>query len=118
MKINYPHVLNRICAPLAIRQREFQSILGFLGPRMGVDFHVAVPVETDQASAERSQNFGEIPENIAVVEVTGPLVRKASGMDAWCGMASYEQIERDFMRAMEDPRKKGFSWSSTRPAAR
>lgn len=104
MKINYPHLLNRVCnAPLAIEQRHLQPLLGFLGTRVGID--LKMPIEAAAQAEQTAQNFGDIPENIGVVDVSGPLVRRASGLDALCGMTSYERIENDFMDAVTDPSK-------------
>lgn len=103
--VNYPHLLSRVCnAPLAIEHRRLQPLLAFLGPRIGVDFHV--PMEALSGESQKpARNFTKIPENIGVVDVAGPLVRRASGLDALCGMTSYEQIENDFMESITDPSK-------------
>ncbi len=105
MKHNYFHLLNRICsAPLAIESRHLAPILGYLGTRMGIDFVIPIEAAAGAAQQER-ETFPNIPGNIGVVDVSGPLVRRATGMDALCGMSSYEQIEHDYIEALNDQSK-------------
>lgn len=103
-KPNYLHLLNRVCsAPLAIEPRNLAPILDYLGVRMGVE--MAFPAEMEAIAQQGKESFPTIPENFAIVDVSGPLVRKATGMEALCGLSSYEQIEREYVEAMDDTSK-------------
>jgi signal peptide peptidase SppA len=61
------------------------------------------PDEMDDAA--RSQKpYLVTPEGVAILGVSGTLVKKASWLDAASGMQSYESIRADFQDAVRDPR--------------
>lgn len=93
--------------PLAIWPAKGDAILHVLGPHLGILDTPNVPqalldVEKDDRSALAMTDDG-----IAVIDISGTLVRKASGLKALSGLASYADVEADFQSAMEDPRCKG-----------
>lgn len=51
---------------------------------------------------ETSDGF-EAPSDIAVIDVIGPLVNRTYGIDALCGMQSYEQARSQLINAVNDP---------------
>src|SRR5262249_47825027 len=105
-----------------IEPRHLEPILSFLGSRMGTPFDLpnltftpltgsvanvlkGGSIEAAVEAESRQRNFPDVPRNIACNDVSWALVRKASGLDALCGICSYGQIEADFVAAIEDPSK-------------
>jgi len=121
MKANYlPHLAGRVFGvPLLIQPQKLSVILQAIGPRLGVlpcEFEIGVtqnpldggddPDELDDAA--RSQKpYLVTPEGVAVIGVSGTLVKKASWLDAASGLQSYESIRADFQDAVRDPRIQG-----------
>jgi capsid assembly protease len=102
--------------PLLIRPRKLYVILQAIGPRLGLtdgDVEViAARMPPDDGDPEDDDLFSAkpyqvTPEGIAVIGVSGTLVKKASWMDAWSGMQSYEMICAEFRDAVADPRIRG-----------
>ena len=54
------------------------------------------------------------PDGIAVIGVAGTLVKKASWMDAWSGLQSYQMTRAEFQDAIAGPASKEFCSTSTR----
>jgi signal peptide peptidase SppA len=130
MKANYlPHLAGRVFGvPLLIQPQKLSVILQAIGPRLGLpagEFEIeglGVPViarvaqnpldETDDPDemddAARSQKpYLVTPEGVAVIGVSGTLVKKASWLDSASGLQSYESIRADFQGAVGDPRIQG-----------
>jgi signal peptide peptidase SppA len=129
MKANYlPHLAGRVFGvPLLIQPQKLSVILQAIGPRLGLpDGDIEIdglglpvvarmtpmpddlddPDEMDDAA--RSQKpYLVTPEGIAVIGVSGTLVKKASWLDAASGMQSYDGIRSDFQDAVRDPRIQG-----------
>jgi capsid assembly protease len=102
--------------PLLIRPRKLYVILQAIGPRLGLsdaDVEViAARMPPDDDDAEDDDLFSAKPyqvtsDGIAVIGVSGTLVKKASWMDAWSGLQSYEMIRAEFRDAVADPRIRG-----------
>ncbi len=127
MKANYlPHLAGRVFGvPLLIQPQKLSVILQAIGPRLGLpagDIEIeglGVPVlarvapddlddpdDMDDA-ASRQKPYLVTPDGIAVLGVSGTLVKKASWLDAVSGMQSYESIRADFQDAVRDPRIQG-----------
>jgi signal peptide peptidase SppA len=130
MKANYlPHLAGRIFGvPLLIQPQKLSVILQAIGPRLGIppgEFEIeglGVPVvarvtqnpldegndpdEMDDA-ARVQKPYLVTPEGVAIIGVSGTLVKKASWLDAVSGMQSYESIRADFQDAVRDPRIQG-----------
>ncbi|MBI4910027.1 MAG: S49 family peptidase [Acidobacteria bacterium] len=124
MKANYlPHLAGRVFGvPLLIQPQKLSVILQAIGPRLGlrqaeieieglgapVVARMPVDEEDDPDEMARSQKpYLVTPEGIAVIAVSGTLVKKASWLDAASGMQSYESIRADFQDAVRDPRIQG-----------
>ena len=124
MKANYlPHLAGRVFGvPLLIQPQKLSVILQAIGPRLGlrqaeieieglgapVVARMLVDEEDDPDEMARSQKpYLVTPEGIAVIAVSGTLVKKASWLDAASGMQSYESIRADFQDAVHDPRIHG-----------
>ncbi|MEX2264645.1 MAG: S49 family peptidase [Bryobacteraceae bacterium] len=130
MKANYlPHLAGRVFGvPLLIQPQKLSVILQAIGPRLGLptgEFEIeglGVPVvarvtqnpldegddpdEMDDA-ARVQKPYLVTPEGVAIIGVSGTLVKKASWLDAVSGMQSYESIRADFQDAVRDPRIQG-----------
>ena len=124
MKANYlPHLAGRVFGvPLLIQPQKLSVILQAIGPRLGlrqaeieieglgapVVARMPVDEEDDPDEMARSQKpYLVTPEGIAVIGVSGTLVKKASWLDAASGLQSYESIRADFQDAVRDPRIQG-----------
>ena len=124
MKANYlPHLAGRVFGvPLLIQPQKLSVILQAVGPRLGlrqgeieieglgapVVARMPVDEEDDPDEMARSQKpYLVTPEGIAVIGVSGTLVKKASWLDAVSGMQSYESIRAAFQDAVGDPRIQG-----------
>ena len=111
--------------PLLIQPQKLSVILQAIGPRLGLppgEFEIeglGVPVVArvtqgpldeghdpdEMDDAARSQKpYLVTPEGVAIIGVSGTLVKKASWLDAASGMQSYESIRADFQDAVRDPR--------------
>src|ERR1035441_9467952 len=127
MKANYlPHLAGRVFGvPLLIQPQKLSVILQAIGPRLGLppgEFEIeglGVPVVSrvtqspldegddpdEMDDAARSQKpYLVTPEGVAILGISGTLVKKASWLDAASGMQSYESIRADFQDAVRDPR--------------
>jgi signal peptide peptidase SppA len=130
MKANYlPHLAGRVFGvPLLIQPQKLSVILQAIGPRLGIppgEFEIeglGVPVVArvtqspldegddpdEMDDAARSQKpYLVTPEGVAVIGVSGTLVKKASWLDSASGLQSYESIRADFQDAVRDPRIQG-----------
>ena len=101
-----PHIASRVFnTPLMIDQKKLSAILAVLAPRLGLE-----PPAVDAAllAEQRSRKPYAVTEaGIAVVEVSGSLVNRASGMDAQSGLTSYEQLGNEILEAATDPQVRG-----------
>ena len=57
------------------------------------------PDELDE-EARAAKPYEVTPDGIAIIGVSGTLVKKASWMDAWSGLQSYEMIRAEFQDAV------------------
>ena len=95
--------------PLAIDPRKGMAILYALGPRLGLTLPAATPeIRGDiqaaiQTGKQDRKPYDMTADGIAVIDVSDTLVRKASGLDAWSGLTSYEQLESEWCAAVNDP---------------
>lgn len=96
---NHPHLV------LASR---LDALAGVLLNRGGYD--LAIPEQpTPQAfavsdSAIRAEGGYWLDDGVAIVDVLGTLVHRASGLDAASGLTGYNQVGRRFERALNDPK--------------
>jgi capsid assembly protease len=130
MKANYlPHLAGRVFGiPLLIQPQKLSVILQAIGPRLGLpagEFEIeglGVPfvARVTQNPLDEGDNPDEMdddarvqkpylvtPEGVAIIGVSGTLVKKASWLDAVSGMQSYESIRADFQDAVRDPHIQG-----------
>ena len=102
--IRLPHLAARIFdTPLAIEPGKLDVILVAIGPRLeGFD-----PPAPQQGDNRQRKPYLVTPEGIAVIDVMGTLVHRASGMDALSGLTSYDQLADEILDAATDPAIKG-----------
>jgi signal peptide peptidase SppA len=100
-----PHLASRIFGtPLLIHPRKLDVILSVLGPRLGV----AISDDSQQlikhlAAQAPPANPTSLTSNIAVISVSGTLVRRAAAVDAASGLTSYSAISAQLAQAVRDP---------------
>jgi signal peptide peptidase SppA len=103
---NLSHLAARVFnTPLMIDQQKLTVVLSALAPRLGVE-----PPMVDAAllAEQRSRRSYAVTESgVAVIEVSGSLVNRASGMDAQSGLTSYEQLSNEVIEAATDPAARG-----------
>lgn len=94
-----PHLASRLFGvPLLVHRARLDVILSVLGPRIGLMDQSA---PANFVPPARNPNTG--PSNIAVIPIHGTLVRRASGLEALSGLASYTDIASDLDAARADP---------------
>lgn len=109
----YTHLMARLFGtPLLIHQAKLEAILHALGPRLGLDTAAApvaaAPVMPGTRQADDyPADPREIPGNVSVIQIYGPLVKRASGDFLSGGPTTYQEIEGQYFDAMNDPRVEG-----------
>ena len=103
---NLPHIASRVFhTPLMIDSKKLAAILAVLAPRLGLE---PPAVEAALFSEQRSRKpYAVADAGVAVIEVSGSLVNRASGMDAQSGLTSYEQLGNEILDAATDPQVRG-----------
>jgi signal peptide peptidase SppA len=103
---NLTHIASRVFnTPLMIDSKKLAAILAVLAPRLGLE---PPAVEAALFSEQRSRKpYAVTDAGVAVIEVSGSLVNRASGMDAQSGLTSYEQLGSEILDAATDPLVKG-----------
>lgn len=94
-----PHIAERLFnTPLLIHRAKLDAILAVLGPRVGwPEAENAVPVPGQRTPSPSRQG------DIAVIPIHGTLVRRALGLEAASGLASYQEIGDQIGQAVADP---------------
>ena len=100
------HLAGRVFnTPLMIDSKKLTAILAVLAPRLGVE---PPDVEAAFLNEHRSRKpYAVTDAGVAVIEVAGSLVNRASGMEAQSGLTSYEQLGNEILDAATDPSVKG-----------
>jgi signal peptide peptidase SppA len=103
---NLPHIASRVFhTPLMIDSKKLAAILAVLAPRLGLE---PPAVEAALLSEQRSRKpYAVTDAGVAVIEVSGSLVNRASGMEAQSGLTSYEQLGNEILDAATDPQVRG-----------
>ena len=101
--MRYPHIAQRLFnCPLMIARVKLETILGAIGPRL------VLGVESAVSGAKHARRSLDItPEGVAIVQVSGTLVRRTQGLQAESGLTSYEAIEEEVLDAATDPAVRG-----------
>jgi signal peptide peptidase SppA len=95
--ITLPRVASRIFGePLAISREKLDVIVAAVGPRLQ-------GLSMDEADVTAGRPDYQVCNGIAVIDISGTLVSKASGMAAMSGLTSYADIAADFNSALSNP---------------
>ncbi|MDD3183343.1 MAG: S49 family peptidase [Alphaproteobacteria bacterium] len=92
-----PHIAGRVFAtPLMISRAKLDVIVSIIAPRLqGESLPPAAP------SAARGCDVGT--DGIAIIPITGTLVRRTVGLEAQSGLTSYAEIAEQVQQAVADP---------------
>ena len=103
---NLPHIASRVFhTPLMIDSKKLAAILAVLAPRLGLE---PPAVEAALLTEQRARKpYAVTDAGVAVIEVSGSLVNRASGMEAQSGLTSYEQLGNEILDAATDPQVRG-----------
>lgn len=103
------HLAARIFSvPLMIERQKMDVILNFLAPRLEVETDAPDGQLYGPGDTGRSRKSYWVTEDkIAVIDVVGPLVKRASGDFMSGGPTTYSEIENEFMDAITDPQIEG-----------
>jgi len=103
---NLPHIASRVFhTPLMIDSKKLAAVLAVLAPRLGLE---PPAVEAALFSEQRARKpYAVTDAGVAVIEVSGSLVNRASGMEAQSGLTSYEQLGNEILDAATDPQVRG-----------
>ncbi len=94
-----PHLAARIFnTPLAIDPAKLDAILAAIPERLGLPGEAAAYDGEQQKRRPYAIDGG-----VAIVDVMGTLVHRASGMEAMSGMTSYESLRSEMKQALSDP---------------
>ena len=110
---NLAHVASRfINTPLMLHPPKLEVIIKALGPRLGIDAQLvprseapAVLMEQYQSASDGDAEY-QVVDGVAVISVTGTLLKKETWMSAWSGCTSYESVGKQFAAAVNDARVK------------
>lgn len=102
------HIASRLFdTALMIEPKKLRVITNVIAARMGAPLEVPEP-EASVLGDRRDRKPYEVTDaGIAVIDVCGSLVNRQTGMEAWSGMSSYEQLTNEIMDAATDPAIKG-----------
>lgn len=90
---------------------KLDIILAVLGDRMGLTFEglgahqLGAWHDSDdpKIDAARGKAWADVGRGVSVLDISGTLVHRASGMDAMSGLTSYAQLSADFGAMVADP---------------
>ena len=86
--------------PLLIAPAKLETILGVIGPRIGLETQeIDIPI-SESRGTERHSATGS---DIAIIPVYGTLVQRTQGLQTVSGLRSYGSIRQDFKTALADP---------------
>lgn len=115
---NTPHLMER---------SKLSVVLNVLGPRLGdlelsaakalpedlpaapIGYYAGAAVISDTDDEERRSRrpYTVTPSGIAIIDIFGIMVQRATGLDALSGLTSYEQIGSEVQQAIDDPDVRG-----------
>ncbi|HYX45903.1 MAG TPA: hypothetical protein VE820_03650, partial [Sphingomicrobium sp.] len=82
--LSLPHLATRVFGtPLAIEPQKLEAIVQAIGPRLQ-----GMPM-MDREDMMDMPAAAPAPDGIAIIDISGTLVRKATGMQALSGLTSY-----------------------------
>ena len=101
--MSLPHLAARIFGtPLMVSPDKAQVILSAIGSRF--DLNIKPPeVESSDIHAAVGHGSFQIRDGIAVIPITGTLVKRAHGLNALSGLTSYEALADQVIEAATNP---------------
>ena len=110
--MSYPHrTAQRVFdTPLLISRPKAEIILAALGSKLGLEIPVEVKAAHEAALAQsnrKRRTLNITAEGVAVVSVVDTLVGRKSGMDAWSGLTSYDELQEEILEAATNPGVRG-----------
>ena len=104
------HLAARIFSvPLMIERQKMDVILNFLAPRLELDLSEAAEGAQESRlygpgdTGRSRKSYYVTKDHIAVIDVVGPLVKRASGDYLSGGPTTYSEVENEVMDAVTDP---------------
>ena len=92
-----PHIAGRVFAtPLMISRAKLDVIVSIIAPRLQGE---ALPPAASSAARGYNVETG----GIAIIPITGTLVRRTVGLEAQSGLTSYAEIAEQVQQAVADP---------------
>jgi capsid assembly protease len=102
-----PHLATHVFdCPLAIHPAKFDAIMVAVGDRFGVELSLE-QIEAAQSFKPSTKEAFAIRDGVAIVPITGSLMKKTGGLMAASGMSSYEGIAAQLEEAYTNPSVKG-----------
>lgn len=110
--MNFIHIQDRVFdKPLAITRTKLDSILGFLGPKLGLAERMDAFLEFQAAQPLKGANEKTLQvtqDGIAIIPVQGTLMKRTSGLNALSGgCTSYETLSNQLAECLSSPQVKG-----------
>lgn len=100
------HLASRVFGvPLLIERNKLDVILAVLAPRLGINAEPVIVGPGDNGRERKA--YYVTGDKIAVIDIVGPLVKRASGDFMSGGPTTYGEIEQEFTDAATDPEIKG-----------
>jgi signal peptide peptidase SppA len=98
--------------PLLVRPKKLGVILSVLGPRIGLASQPALSFDDEgddvaDLQDRESPPYSVTDDGVAVISISGALVRKSSWIDSLSGLQSYASIESRLMLAVQDDAVRG-----------
>lgn len=113
--------------PHLMERSKLSVVLNVLGPRLGdlelsaakalpedipaapIGYYAGAAVISDTDDEERRSRrpYTVTPSGIAIIDIFGIMVQRATGLDAMSGLTSYEQIGSEVQQAIDDPDVRG-----------
>jgi signal peptide peptidase SppA len=104
---NLPHLFSKVFStPLAIHPAKFDAIIGGVGSRLGIEA-THDQIEAAAQSQTAKEKTYAVQEGIAIIPVSGSLMKKTYGLMAQSGCSSYETIGAQIEDAYTNPQVQG-----------
>src|SRR5581483_1649141 len=102
------HLADRVFGKaLCITRTKCDTILGVIGPRIGLAADAVPPLMVYMPDQEEEEPAYSIQNGIACIPIHGTLVKRAGGLRAASGLPSYESLQSEIDKAIKDPAVKG-----------
>lgn len=101
--MKYQRLLSRVFGtPLMIERGKLDAVLSALAPRAGFAVQVSPDLQPEQMEPKDRKPY-RIDGGVAIIDVSGTHLNRATGLDALSGLTSYEELGNEIMDAATDP---------------